>query len=99
MKNGLREKEDVARLLRHSTRRLSRYHRLWVLRGDDAPGAVRAGEEQGDAAGPSGLVRGTQPAAGFAVEVLVEQQVVAELGVGLGQCVVAQRRAAAVRAA
>ena len=40
-------------------------------------------EQLGDQAGPAGLVRRADAAAGVAVEVLVEQDVVAEVRIGL----------------
>ena len=51
-------------------------------------------QELGDEAGPAGLMRRADAAAGVAVEVLVEQQVVAEVRVGLQLGALAERPAA-----
>src|SRR6516164_1702048 len=56
-------------------------------------------EQKGDQGGPSGLMRGAHAASGIAVEVLVEQYVVAEVGVRLLDAIVTEHRPATVRAA
>ena len=57
---------------------------LWNL--DSAPPGMIVGlglQQLGDQSGPAGLVRGAEAAPGVAVEIFVEQQVVAEMRVGL----------------
>ncbi len=53
-------------------------------------------QQLGHQAGPAGLVAGAEAAAGVAVEVLVEQEVIAEVGVVLEQLDVAEDRPAPV---
>src|SRR5205823_2498588 len=56
-------------------------------------------QQLGDDGGPAGLVRGAEALAGVAVEVLVEEDQVAPVRVGLELLAGAEDRAAAVRAA
>ena len=54
---------------------------------------MELGDHVGDQRAPAGLMRGAQPAAGVAVEVFVEQDVVLEVRIGLELVVVAEDRA------
>src|SRR5436305_26144 len=68
-----------------------------------SPGGRRLGDEMvykvGDETGPARLVGGAAPAAIVAVEVLVEQDVVLEMRIGLELLIAAENRTPAVGAA
>ena len=57
--------------------------RLWIESAEDL-------DQLGDNPGPAGLVAGARARAGVAVEVLVEENVVSPVGIGLERCGVAE---------
>src|SRR5215471_5090084 len=57
---------------------------------------VQFGDHVGDQGAPAGLVRGAEPAAGVAVVVFVEQDVVLEMRIGLHLLVTAEDGAASL---
>ena len=64
---------------------------------DGGVGLAAAGlQEFGDGPGPAGLVGRAEPAAGVAVEILVEEEVIPKMGVGLEFLVLAEYGAPAV---